>query len=497
MFFILKKHRKLAEKRSENYNQSKAAKVAMWLGSAFFILYLIFFAIVLSSIANDSRQITSVEFIFGLSPIILLIDFLMRFVFQQTPAQLVKPYVLLPIPRYTCINSFIFSSLFKSINYIWYALLIPYIIMSVLFSYNIFISLGILFVFWLLISINSQWYSIVRTLLNDSMLWLLLPIGVYGLIAMPWYMGSSPDTDRFFNFYSSIGDFIADGQIWIYPVAIALLFLLLLINQRVQYSHVMVELARVEKTKLRHVSQFSFLDRFGEIGSYMKLELKMIMRNKNPRKTFYATTAMIVVFSSLIAFTKVYDDAGTGLFLCYYNFGVYGFMMLVTIMAYEGNYIDCLMTHKENILSLLKAKYIFYCLLLVLPFLLMTPVLFVGKWSFLMLLSLGVFTAGFQYFVLLQMAVYNKQTIPLNTKFTNNNNLNNKTIQIVMLSIVLVLPTFIIGFFQIFLSRTTAFFIMLVIGILFILTSNVWLRNIYNRMMKKKYELLESYQASR
>lgn len=49
----------------------------------------------------------------------------------------------------------------------------------------------------------------------------------------------------------------------------------------------------------------------------------------------------------------------------------------------------------------------------------MLPLVIVGKWSILMLVSMASFTAGFQYFVLFQLAVYNKQTVPLNTKFTS------------------------------------------------------------------------------
>ena len=44
---------------------------------------------------------------------------------------------------------------------------------------------------------------------------------------------------------------------------------------------------------------------------------------------------------------------------------------------------------------------------------------------------------------------------------------------------------------------TFAYTIMLVIGLAFIFTHQLWMRNIYNRMMRRKYILLEGFRSSR
>lgn len=74
-------------------------------------------------------------------------------------------------------------------------------------------------------------------------------------------------------------------------------------------------------------------------------------------------------------------------------------MILVKIMCYEGNYIDCLMVRKENIIMLLTAKYYIYSALLVFPFILMLPTVFTGKCTLLMLMAYAAFTAGVEYFL--------------------------------------------------------------------------------------------------
>ena len=499
MFKSLRKHRKLAEKRAVNYEQNKTAKVLIYVLSGFMIAYLMFFAVMLSLIANSSHSLTSIELMMGVAPIILTIDFFFRFLMQQTPSQIIKPYLLLPIPRTLCIDTFISTSLFNWGNVIWFAMLLPYALMSVVFTEGIWITLGFLLCFYLLILANSQWYAINRTLINRSVIWWILPLAVYAFIALPIIIkgGSDKGFEQFFDLYANIGTAIGDGKLWPYLAAAALLAFLTAINRRVQLVSIMREVSKTEQTHLRSVSQFAILDRYGDTGQYLKLEIKSILRNKNPRKTFIFATIFVLIISIIIALTDVYDNQFMTNFWCVYNYMVYGAMMLIRIMSSEGNYIDCLMVRHENILKLLRAKYIFYCALLPLPFILMLPTVISGKWSILLLISYALFTAGFQYFTVFQMAVYNKQTVPLNTKFVSKSGMENNYYQVVVQLVAFFFPIALISILQAFLSETTAYITMMTIGIAFIATHRLWLRNIYNRMMRRKYILLEGFRSSR
>ena len=497
LFKMIWRHRKLAEKRNLSFQQNKAAKYVMWGMTIFGFVYLCFIAILLSLAANDSRSYTAVEFVCGTIPFILVLDFFSRFAVQEIPAQLIKPYVLLPISKYSCIDNFIGSTLLSGYNFSWFAFLVPYILMSVVFSSGVWASLGILFFFWLLILVNTQWYHIARTLINDSALWWILVGMVYAIMAMPWYLGKHASLEHLFDFYTNIGRFITDGSLLPYLVPIVLLTLLISINRRIQYSHIQSELMHLEKTSLHHVNKLSFFERFGQTGLYLQLEVKTLLRNKNPRKSFITSVSVVLIFSALLSFTDIYDSGAMVSFLGCYNFVVFGAVMLTRIMCNEGNYIDCLMVHQENILSLLKAKYIFYCAMLLVPFLLMIPTVIVGKWSLLMLLAYAVFTAGFQYFILFQMAVYNKQTFPLNTKYISKAGMENNYRQLVVTMGCLFVPSIIITTLSGFMSEQQVYASMLAVGAVFIATSKLWLRNIYNRMMRKKYQLLEGFQSSR
>ena len=206
--------------------------------------------------------------------------------------------------------------------------------------------------------------------------------------------------------------------------------------------------------------------------------------------------ALIVIFSALIAYTHLYDGELMLNFWCLYCFAIYGMTTLIKIMGQEGNYIDLLMMHRENIIALLKAKFWFYSLVLVIPFLIMLPAVFEGKYTLLMLLAYMLLTSGFLHFVIFQLAVYNKQTIPLQQKVTAKGNFENG-MQLFIELFALIGPMLITGIGYLLVGLTKTYIFMCVIGLAFIVTHPLWIRNIYKRMMLRRYENIDGFHSTR
>lgn len=495
LFKTLRQHMKLSERRSLVWQQNKAAKIFLMIGAGFTILYLMFFAVLLALAANSSTSVTACELMYGFAPFILLIDFLFRFIMQQTPSQMLKPYSLLPLRKYDVVDCFIATSLMSSGNLIWFAMFIPYAIMSIVFAEGIFVTLAFLLGFYLLILINSQWYMLVRTLVNQHIIWWLLPLVVYLLVFSLWIIHLR--IDPMMDTYACFGEKLSHGNVLFFLLLLALLAMLIAINRRVQHRFTWKELTQQKTTKLKHVSRLPFLDRFGETGEYIKLEVKSIMRNKNMRNSFIFANCIVLLLSIIISFTDIYDNPFMNTFWSVYNFAIYGAMILVKVMCNEGNYIDCLIVRKENLISLLRAKYYFYSIVLVVPFVLMTPTLIMGKYTLLQLLAIMSFTIGVEYCVFLQMAVYNKQTIPLNTKFIGKGSMENSSMQIVIELLVFFVPIVFIMLATSLFGETLGMAIVMLVGLVFIITHRFWIRNIYNRLMKRRYENFEGFRSSR
>ena len=304
--------------------------------------------------------------------------------------------------------------------------------------------------------------------------------------------------DKLVYFYANAGTAIDSHSLLPLLLAMAILAATIAVNRKIQITFVKDELFKTKTVKeIKTVRNYGFLEKYGKLGSFLQLEIKLTLRNKVPKKALLFDSVGVVFISAIIITSDIYDSQGMTNFWGLYNFILYGSTILVKVMGYEGNYIDGLMTRRENILNILKAKYYLMSALLFVPFLLMLPVVISGKWTLFMLVSYAIFTMGFQYFVLLQMAVYNKQTIPLNQKLTNNNGADNNYIQMILMGVIFIVPNVMCAVLQSVFSDNVSYSVMLTIGMVFIATHNLWLKNIYKRLMKRKYINMDGFRTSR
>ena len=425
-------------------------------------------------------------------PIILLIDFLLRFIVQTTPGMMVKPYILQPISRYSAIECFLISSHLSGYNFLWLAMFIPYSIILLFAGAGFWPVMLELVASVLLIILNSQIYLFFRTLINRKVLWFLAAIGFYILLFLPLIINYNRN-----GFQRRIDLYAEVGRAWYFlPAVILLLAGLFFINRYFQFKYVYEEISKKGERALKHVSKFAFLNRFGLIGEYLKIELKSNLRNKTMRSRCIMSLALIIMFSCLIAYTTIYDNAIMINFWCLYCFAIYSVTTLIKIMGQEGNYIDLLMMHRENIIALLKAKFWFYSAVLLVPFLIMLPAVFTGKFTLLMLAAYMLLTAGLLHFIIFQLAVYNKQTLPLQQKMTAKGNFENG-MQLVIELIALFGPGVIVGVGYVTVGLTYTYLFMCVLGLAFIVTYPLWIRNIYKRMMQRRYDNIEGFRTTR
>lgn len=487
LYRLLRKNTNLSYKRSPAFEQNKWAKVLIYMGAGLFVTYLILYGCLIAMTA-DGEAGRMLSFM----PIILAIDFLLRFIVQTTPGMMVKPYILQPISRYTAIECFLVLEHVSGYNLLWLAMFIPYSIIILIAGAGFWLVILELVISELMIIFNSQIYLFFRTLINRTVLWLIPALALYALPFAPLFFNFKSNTvERLFDKYAAV------GMSWYFlPVLILLLVGLFFINRHFQFKYVYEEISKKKERALKHVSQFTFLEQFGLVGEYLKIEIKSNMRNKTMKTRCIFSLVAVIAFSMLVAYTSIYDSELMLNFWCIYCFALYGITALIKIMGQEGNYIDLLMTHKENIIALLKAKFWFYSLILVIPFLIMLPAVFTGKFTLLMLFAYMLLTSGFLHFIIFQLAVYNKQTLPLQQKMTAKGNFENG-MQIVIEMVALFGPILIMGLGYLLMGLTYTYIMMCVIGLAFIVTHPLWIRNIYNRMMMRRYENMEGFHATR
>ena len=491
LFLELRRHARLADKRHPMYEKSRFTRFWMYFMAVFWAGYLIFigttFALGLADAPTEPYHILNSGLAF-----VLAVDFLMRFPFQRTPTQEVKPYLLLPVRRNRLIDFLLIRSGLSGFNFIWLFMFLPFALLTVTKFYGLWGVLTYCVGIWLLMMLNNYWYLLCRTLLGERIWWVLLPLAVYGGLGVGMFL---PDDSPVFDWFLELGEGFITGNALVFLGVLLAIALMWLIDSRVIRRLIYSELNKTEDTtvEVKKLSEYKFLDRYGMTGEYMRLELKLMLRNKVCRKSLISIVIVIFLFSAMISFWDVYQIRD---FWVMYNYVIVSLLAFSTLMGYEGNYMDGLMTRRESLFALLRAKYVLYNLVLLLPFLLMLAGVVTGKLSLLQILGWGLFTAGVVNFGFFQLAVYNNRTVDLNAKMTSRNNAGTGLQQLASFG-AFALPWVVYLPLQVFFDSTVAYWGLIVLGLAFILTSRLWIGNVYRRLMQRRYQNMEGFRDSR
>lgn len=240
----IRRNQKLAAKRNPMYDRNRFAKFLIYLFTAFWAAYLILIGVTLPIAFEEGfPTMEPYDMLNACLPGFLFIDFLLRFLFP-TPVQQIKPYLLLPIKKQQLINVLLVQVGLKAFNLFWLFFFVPFAAMTVIRFYGVTgvvcYALGI----WLLMVANAYWSVLVRTLQRRHIVWVLLPVGCYVLLAVGGFFYSYVS-----DFSMALGEALIQGRILAYLGILVVIALLAFLNSRVQMACIYSELNRREKCR--------------------------------------------------------------------------------------------------------------------------------------------------------------------------------------------------------------------------------------------------------
>lgn len=489
---ILSKHESLADKRNPMFERNRFVKWLAIFMIAYYAAIMILMGVVLPMPMSEIYAgVPAFHVLDGWFWTLIIVDFWIRFVVQDTPANKARPYSLLPISRKFMMRRYLIKAGLTWGNCFWGFFLLPFAFISVYPIMGLGATIAWLLGWWLMFVLNGYIYIFFRALSMQKMLWIMIPLAVHIAIVC---IALIPDHNildmpcTYFMYGFAKWEFIP------FVSVLALMAIWFFANEKLQSKMLYEEVGKKEDVKVSGKSQMNFLNRYGVFGEYLKLEIKLRMRNKMPKTQFITLISMMVVLSAILYFTDIYDSGFMKSFICMYDYIVLGMSSLVTIMCFEGNYMDLLMTRKEGTLDLLTTKYYLNSALLLIPLILTTPLMIIGKIPVMMDLGYLFFTIGVLYPVTFQMAVYNKETLPLNAKLTGKQGNSKQNI----LSMALMFGPLLVERLSVMaLGETYGYLVLIVLGLAGILTHRKWLRWTYKRMMARRYENMEGFRASK
>lgn len=491
LFRFLYQHGNLQARRHPYFKKSR---IAGWMNVVMGILgagYLVFIGVMIAVGLKDENM-EPYDYVNGVLPFFFLVDYVIRNGMRKEATQLMEPYLLLPIKRKRLLDMLLLRSVLDWFNLIWLFFFIPFALISVWPYWGLWGVLTYIAGIYLLTIANALWFQVTDALFKRSVWFILIPAGFYlSLFVLYFVLDGIPIQDMFMDF----GDGMIQGKALTFLMLAAFTVIMFLACRYVMGILCQRDIEPRSKEKVRSLKAFTFLSRWGQIGEYLLLEVRLYSRNKTPRRAIRTIVPIILVFTITLTTTDVFKDF-MATFILSYNFMIVSMMALSSIMSYEGNYIDCLMIRKESIRSLLLAKYVFSALVTLIPLLFFIPIMILMKGIWLTCFSMFLFTIGAGAFMFMQLAVYNDYTIPLSSDLTTQKNMAKQTNLLITL-LALAVPLILKSVLDRFLDWPWGDIVLGIIGAGFILTHQKWIGNIYHRLMTRRYKNMEGMRTTR
>jgi len=424
---------------------------------------------------------------------IFALDFIVKFIFKSNQSMQIAPYLTLPVKRNTLFN-FLLSKEFTSLwNLYLLFLVVPFAFKAIAPFYGIITTISYILFFYLLCILNSLIVSFANNLVKRS-LWYYIPIVAAVVLPVVFSLTGKLDLG---SLTQRAGESLLNNNLLVWIALIALLIVFWTINQKQMRGELYRELQGKKIEKISSFSKLSFLGQFGEIGEWIQLEIRLILRAKRFRSQFFVLGYFLVYFLFILYKSKNSLIASNPAFFLSFGIIVVSSLALVYgqfLFSIESSFFDGLMVRNASILNMLKGKYIFYSSYsFIMTLILLVPV-FQGKLSLLFVLANFFYVTGPVFFAIFQSSVYNKAYLDIfSSGWMNWQGQSGSSTIVSMIS--LFIPVILVYIIFVYFGKTAAYWFMITVGILFTLTSQQWLRWTYNRFLKRKYANMEGFRT--
>ncbi len=343
-----------------------------------------------------------------------LTGLLFRFQLQELPSLSIQPYLTQNIKRSSMLRFLNVRSVVHVINILPLFVFIPFSVVVILPAYGTVATVCFLVSMFALVVNNHFLNMYIKRRSISSSWWFFAIIIIIAIL-------KGFDYFKIISFEKTSANLFIGllHHPWLCIIPLALATVIFLINNNYLRSHLYIE-ELVSERKLTISKKYSFLDKYGDVGEMIALDLKLIFRNKRP-KSLIILSGVILLYGFI--FYPKYLQTGnytvlflfalfiTGLFIS--NYGQF-------LFAWQSSHFDGMMSYNINMKQYIKAKFSLFVTVCSLQFLIASFYGFMG-WRILPIqLAAFLYSIGVNSFVTIYAATYNYKYLNLSKSASMN-----------------------------------------------------------------------------
>lgn len=416
----------------------------------------------------------------------LAADLVFRFFMQNMPVTHIRPLLYLPMKKSAVVHFSLGKTALSFFNLTHAFFLIPFSVVLLANGYDAFgvfqWHLGILFIIF-----ANNFLNILAN--NKTWLSILLGAATLGLGALHYY-GAFDVTQYTRQFF----DQLFHG-FYAVPLTAAILVLIYFWAFAFFRKHMYLDAGLTVKHSEADGREYTFLNRFGTLGTFLKNDLRLILRNKRSKTTLMVS--VMFLFYGFLFFTnsiEAYQNPVWKIFAGIFVTGGFLFTFGQFVPSWDSAYYPLMMSQNISYREYLLSKWWLVVIATIASMLLATFYLYFGWEAYLAVVVGALYNIGFNAHLVLWGGAYIKQPIDLASgrqAFGNKQAFNGKTMLLSLPKLVLPLLVFALGYYLI--SPIAGYVLVALFGLSGLALRDRVLSKVEEIYKTEKYKTLAAY----
>lgn len=412
-------------------------------------------------------------------------DLIIRYFFQKMPTQLIKPLLIQNIKKSTIVSYCLAKtslSFFNIVNVLMaIGIALQLFRLDLPLVHTIFFTLS----FALLLLGNCFLVQLLNHINRFAIPFLVVSVG---LLILDFYQ---------YIHLTSYTKYLFEG-LYNYPfitiVLVGYITALIYFCYNFYKNNLSLDSAIVEKKDTYKYYELDFLNRFGKLAPFLKLDIKLLTRNKRTRTVLFMS-AVFLLYGLLFFTMDMYKDNAFFTILAAIMI-TGGFMMLFGqyVPSWDSSYYPLMMTQNVPYKTYLESKWILMVIGTIISTVLASFYLIFGLKTYVLIVAVACYNIGWNCYLTLFTGAFVRSKIDLTT---NKNAFGDKkafNVQTLLLSIpTLGIPMVLYLVLTKFLEFNYAMIAFVIIGLIGVLAKPLMFQLIEKLYKSQKYTTIKAY----
>ena len=428
--------------RSASLGTNIAMKILMGLAALYFIGVFTLAGVGVFFLIKEEAHLEPLITVNKFIIYYLVGDLVIRYFFQKMPVMNIKPLLTLPVKRNTIVHFTLGKTGISFFNVLHAFFFVPFTIVLLMHDYS---ALNI--ILWHL-GIVAMIYAnnFINVLINNRDIFfypVLILVACLGISQYYNFFDITQYTTPFFqSFYSTN---------FVFLVPIALTMVLYYFAFTYFKSNLNIDTGLAKKSDEAKTENYSWLNQFGTLGTFLKNDIRLLRRNKRSRTTLIMS--VVFIFYGLLFFTnsiEAYQNPAMQVFAGIFVTGGFLFTFGQFVPSWDSSYYQLMMSQNIQYKEYLSSKWWLMVIATLVSTIIASFYLYFGWHIYLLIVVGAIFNIGVNSHLVLLAGAFVKTPIDLTTgkgAFGDKQAFNIKTLLISLPKLVLPMGLYALGYY--------------------------------------------------